>query len=239
MRIAVMQPYLFPYIGYFQLISTVDIFLFFDDVNFITQGYIHRNAIELNNTKSVFTVPLSGASQNSLISEVKIHLHEYEKWWRKFQKSLEQEYRSAPCYGNTMNMLAKVFDEPPATISALAQKSIRAACEHMGLVMDFKSTSSMDYDKGGSAQDKVLSICKILGADTYINPIGGVELYHQEDFKTNNLELYFLLSENISYSQKKEPFISSLSIIDVLMYNDRSSIKDFLKQYELVKKEQL
>ncbi|MGB7395155.1 MAG: WbqC family protein [Pricia sp.] len=239
MRTAVMQPYLFPYIGYFQLISAVDTFVFFDDVNFITQGYIHRNAIEINGKKSTFTIPLSGASQNSLINEVAIHPQEYAKWWRKFQKSLKQQYASAPYFEDTLGMLTDVFDGPPNFISTLAEKSVIAACGRLGLDVRFERSSEMDYNRMAAAQEKVLEICDILGANTYINPIGGVELYEDAEFKTNGMELYFCQSKGIEYPQKKEPFLSNLSIIDVLMYNGPGDIGQFLEQYELLKQEQL
>jgi len=239
MRTAVMQPYLFPYIGYFQLIGAVDTFVFFDDVNFITRGYIHRNAIAINAKKSIFTVPLAGASQNLMINEVSIHEHEYGKWWRKFGKTLKQQYGSAPFFKETFEMLNEVFDTPSNSIATLAEKSVIAVSNRMGLSTKFIKSSSIDYKKTGSAQAKVLDLCAFLDADTYINPVGGVELYDAAGFSKNNLELLFIQSENIAYAQKSDKFVPALSIIDVLMYNEPERIADFLKQFELIKQDQL
>ncbi|MGB6150350.1 MAG: WbqC family protein, partial [Pricia sp.] len=202
MRTAVMQPYLFPYIGYFQLICAVDTFVFFDDVSFITRGYIHRNAIAINGKKSMFTVPLAGASQNLLINEVPIHEQEYGKWWHKFGKTLKQQYGSAPFFKETFAMLNEVFDAPSSSIAALAEKSVLAASKRMGLDTKFIKSSDIDYNRTGSAQKKVLDLCAFLEADTYINPIGGVALYEDEGFAKNGLELFFIQSEPISYPQK-------------------------------------
>jgi hypothetical protein len=234
-----MQPYLFPYIGYFQLIGAVDTFVFFDDVNFITRGYIHRNAIDINGKKSIFTVPLAGASQNSPINETRIHEREYGKWWHKFQKTLKQQYGSAPFFGNTFEILNEVFDAPSNTISALAEKSVIAVCSYLGMDTRFEKASNIDYDKTGAAQEKVLDLCAFLQADTYINPIGGAELYQDADFSKNELELYFIKSGKIQYEQKTEAFLPALSIIDVLMYNGPASITGFLERYELLKQERL
>lgn len=239
MRTAVMQPYLFPYIGYFQLIGAVDTFVFFNDVNFITRGYIHRNAIDINGKKSTFTVPLSGASQNDLIKETLIHPQEYGKWWHKFSKTLKQHYGSAPFFEDIFEMLNEVLDAPPSSISSLAEKSVTSVCGYLGMETKFKDSSDIAYDRTGAAQEKVLDLCTNLQADTYINPIGGVELYEEKAFSKKNIELYFIKSGAINYSQKTDTFLPNLSIIDVLMYNDLDSITDFLRNFELLKPEQL
>ena len=236
MRIAVMQPYLFPYIGYFQLIGAVDTFVFFDDVNFITKGYIHRNAIAINGRKAMFTVPLSGASQNLLIKEVSIHGHEYGKWWQKFGKTIKQQYGSAPFFKETIEMLNEVFDTPSDSIASLAEKSVIAVSERLNLATQFTRSSRIDYDNSGTAQEKVLDICAFLKADTYINPIGGMDLYDKDGFRKKDIDLFYMRCRGITYAQKSDVFVPSLSIIDVLMYNEPERIAEFLKDFELVKK---
>ena len=231
-----MQPYLFPYIGYFQLVDAVDTFVFFDDVNFITKGYIHRNAIGINGKASMFTVPLAGASQNLLINEVSIHEHEYAKWRHKFSKTLKQQYGSAPFFKEIFGILNEVFDTPSDSIASLAEKSVRAVSERMKLTTKFTRSSHIDYYKTGTAQEKVLDICAFLKADTYINPVGGMELYENEVFQKKGIDLFFMEFNGITYPQKSDLFVSSLSIIDVLMYNEPERIADFLREFELIKK---
>jgi hypothetical protein len=239
MRTAVMQPYLFPYIGYFQLVKAVDTFIFFDDVNFITRGFIHRNSVATNGKNHLFTVPLSGASQNLQINQVEIHEGQYDKWWKKFQGTLKMNYAKAPFYNETTELVKDVFDEPPVLISSLADKSVRAISEYLGLAAGFGYSSDVDYNKEGEAQDKVLEICREYKTDTYINPIGGADLYTSTKFEAQGIKLKLLKSEETPYKQKSDVFLPSLSIIDVLMYNSKAQVGHFLDKYELVKKEQV
>src|SRR5690606_3799363 len=99
MKIAIMQPYLFPYLGYFQLINAVETFVFYDDVNFIKRGWINRNQILVDNKAALFTVPLKKASQNKLINEIDMAID--EKWLSQFFKTIEQNYKNAPYFDDT------------------------------------------------------------------------------------------------------------------------------------------
>lgn len=235
MKIAIMQPYLLPYIGYYQLVNTVDVFVFYDDVNFITKGYIHRNAILGQGAPLPFTVPLSKASQNTLIKDVQVHQGEYAKWWYKFKKTLKQNYTSAPFYDEAMNLLDGIFEKSSDSISELAEESVRSVSAYLGLDTMFKKSSELSYDRKADTEKKIMELCANLGADTYINPIGGKELYTAASFVKNNMELLFLKSKQITYPQKKEDFVPSLSIIDVLMYNDKTEILKYIEQFELIK----
>ncbi len=234
MRIAVMQPYLFPYIGYFQLVKAVDTFVFFDDVNFIKRGFIHRNTISANGKRLMFSLPLSGASQNMRIKDVEIHQGQYEKWWKKFQHTLKMNYASAPFFDQVMAIVHAVLDKPPKSISAHAAKSIELVSEYLGLTKTFKFSSEIDYSKECSAQEKILSICEQLGAREYVNPIGGSELYQKEIFDAQGTTLYFLKSTETEYPQKTTEFLATLSILDVLMYNEVTNINDMLLNHKLL-----
>lgn len=105
MKIAVMQPYLFPYIGYFQLLNAVDMFVVFDDVNFIKKGWINRNNILVNRQKYLFTVPLKDASQNKLIKEVQIA---DDGWQEKFLKTVAQSYKKAEFFDEAFALIEKL-----------------------------------------------------------------------------------------------------------------------------------
>jgi len=238
MRTAVMQPYLLPYLGYYQLVNAVDVFIFYDDVDFMTRGYINRNAIWAHGKKLTFTVPLSKASQNVLIKDVTIHPHEYESWWSKFKRTLKENYGSAPCYDETISLLEGIFDTPGKTIAELAENSILSVSDYLGMTTEFQKSSELSYNREADAEKKILELCAIYEAGTYINPMGGIKLYSPENFEKKGMELRFLESRETSYPQKTDEFVPSLSIIDVLMYNDKAEILKCLDRYELIKKEQ-
>ena len=230
-----MQPYLLPYLGYYQLVNAVDVFVFYDDVNFITKGYINRNAILAHGNILTFTVPLSKASQNVLIKDVAVHQKEYAKWWAKFKKTLTQSYTSAPFFDGTMYLMENIFQDPSHSIAVLAEKSIRTISDYLDLSTDFKKSSELSYDRNAAGEKKILELCAIFDADTYINPIGGKELYTSKSFKKKDMDLLFLKSRAVTYPQETEKFIPSLSIIDVLMHNDKTEILKLIGAYDLIK----
>ncbi len=228
-----MQPYFFPYIGYFQLINAVDKFIIYDDVNYINRGWINRNNILINGVASFIQIPLSGASQNKLINEVKI-LNE-AKWKIKFLRTIEQSYKKAPFFIAIYDLIQTQINKEHAHISGLNEVSTQAVCKYLGINTQIISGSSHYQNKHKSGQDRILDICKIENADHYINPIGGMELYDRELFDENKIKLNFIQSSAIFYPQFNNLFAPYLSIIDVLMFCEPGYIKTkLLKAYELI-----
>lgn len=234
MTAAVMQPYLFPYLGYYQLVNAVDTFVFFDDVNFINKGWINRNNILQQDKPLRFTVPLLKASQNKLINE--IELADYHKWRKEFLKTIEMSYKKAPHYSIIFNWLGEFFEKNFTHISQMAAESVSSIASLLQFSTDFKLSSSLKYTENvnQSGQSKVLNICSLLNAETYINPKNGTELYDNELFIKRGIMLHFIQMDNIVYRQlKNDPFVPNLSIIDVLMFNGLEETKSLLKQCSL------
>jgi hypothetical protein len=230
MRIAVMQPYLFPYIGYFQLINSVDKFVFYDDVNFIKNGWINRNKILINDNANYLTMPLIAASSNKLINEIKIVNKR-----RKLIKSISQAYKKAPFYNEIMPLIECCLLFDTDYISQIAQNSVETVANYIGLNVVFE-TSSKSYSNTRHLKkaERLIAICNINNASQYINAIGGMDLYSKEQFAKENIQLNFLKSLTYKYAQFKKPFVKNLSIIDILMFNSVGETKEFLDQYKLV-----
>ena len=232
-----MQPYFMPYIGYFQLIKAVDTFVFYDDVNYIKQGWINRNQILMNNAPSLFTIPLENASSNLHINQVNISKDAYIRWRKKFFKSLMASYGRAPFYTSICDLMKKSLpDNTDNTdnISNLAINSIKIIMNYLHITTQLKISSELKPTNLFSGQDRVLEICKQFNAQTYINPIGGIELYSKNDFMKENINLYFIRTNNILYKQFTDHFTPNLSIIDVLMFNSPESINEILDDYTLI-----
>lgn len=236
MRLAVMQPYIFPYLGYFQLLSAVDRFIFFDDVNFIKKGWIHRNQLLVAGQPHLFSVPLQRASQNKLIKDTYLHPSSYGRWRDTFLKTVDQNYRQAPFFPATYALLRQVLERTHETIADLAINSIESVASYVALKTDFRRSSSLPYDRSLKGQDKVRALCQQQKATTYVNLIGGIELYDGATFATHNVALYFIKSADVSYPQQGNSFVPNLSIIDVLMFNDIAQINRLLEQYTLITK---
>lgn len=225
-----MQPYLFPYIGYFQLINAVDKFVFYDDVNFIKNGWINRNRILINNAAKYLTVQLKDASAFKLIKEI-----EFTDNREKLLRTIEMAYKKAPMFPDVLPVIEDCLKFKTTQISELAIYTVMKTCGYLGLSIGFE-TSSEKYaqNRGKERADRLKAICTLNNADTYINPEGGVELYSKEDFKSSGINLFFLKSEIQSYRQFNEQFVPGLSIIDVMMFNSVDDIQKMLNQYEIV-----
>ncbi|MFG6687621.1 WbqC family protein [Mariniflexile sp. HNIBRBA6329] len=236
MTLGIMQPYIFPYIGYFQLINAVDTFVFYDDVNFIKGGWINRNRILVNNKDFMFTISLKNMSSFSLIKETLICEKKFQKNNLKFLKTIEQSYKNAPYFETIFPLLYNFLITTKAlTISELAMNSIVLVSGYLNLKTKFK-TSSLDFNKtkGLDKAERIIAISKIEKAIHYINPIGGEMLYNKKQFVAEGIEISFLKSKPITYQQFNNQFTPWLSIIDVLMFNSKEQVLDILNEYNLI-----
>ncbi|KAA3621336.1 MAG: hypothetical protein DWP94_10615 [Flavobacterium sp.] len=234
MKLAIMQPYFFPYIGYFQLIHAVDKFIFYDDVNFIKKGWINRNNILINDSAFLFSIPCKNISQNKLINEVDLFFDSNEK--ERFLRRIELAYKKADEFDNFFPVLENfILNDSSVKISELAINSVILVCEYLKLDVKFEYSSGTHSDSISFEKEKrIQHIVNKEAADIYINPIGGKELYSKEDFESKGLTLQFIESENIKYKQYHTSFVPWLSIIDVLMFNDIKESNKFIRQYKLI-----
>ena len=227
MKLAIMQPYLFPYIGYWQLIQAVDTFVVFDDVNYINRGWINRNNILIGGKSRLFTIALGGASQNRLINDIAIL-----DTFSDFVKTLRQNYSKAPFFGDVMGLVERAIAFDKANLAAFIANSISIICDYIGIGTRLLMSSDIEKDNSLKGQAKVIEICRLLGATEYINSIGGTELYDASVFAENGIELKFLKTEFATYRQFKNEFVPGLSIIDVMMFNAKEEVKEMLDDYE-------
>lgn len=227
-----MQPYIFPYIGYFQLINAVDKFVIYDDVNFINRGWINRNRILVNGKDSLFTIPLKDASQNKLINEIDVNWD--AAWKNKFLKTIEQSYKKAPFYKEGLEIIEKTLNIEDLNTSNVIFNNLKVICEYLDITTELIPSSAIYQNTDLKAQERILDICLQEKANHYINPIGGLELYDKSYFESKGLKLNFIKAKPVIYKQFKNDFVPWLSMIDVLMFNSKETIQGFLNEYELV-----
>jgi len=229
MTLAIMQPYFFPYIGYWQLISAVDTFVIYDDVNYIKQGWINRNNILGSDTNQLISLQVIGASSFKLINEVEVGNNR-----SKTLKTIELNYKKSPCFESIFPLLQEMLQCEEKNLAKFLSFSIRKICTYLEIKTNVSISSELVKNNKLKGQDKILDICQTVQATQYINAIGGQELYQKEKFFQQNLELSFIKSKQLEYPQFKLPFVANLSIIDVLMFNDKEKVKQHLTRYELV-----
>lgn len=232
MKIAIMQPYLFPYIGYFQLIYAVDKFVFLDDVNFIKKGWINRNRLRLQNKEWLFSIPCKNISQNNQICDTMVDWE--TNFTEKFLKTLQMNYSKAPFYQPVFDLVKKILSYKHKTISLLAISSILEFCDYFDLQKEFKIASNEgNYSRNLKSADRLIDIVQKENCSIYVNAIGGINLYDKTYFKQKSVDLYFLKTK-LNENYDKNHYISFFSIIDLAMYNSIDKIKNYLEQYELI-----
>lgn len=231
MKLGIMQPYFFPYIGYWQLMNAVDKYVVYDDINYIKGGWANRNNILVDGKPHRINLLLKKASPNKLFNETEI-LHDFDE--KKLLKTISIAYAKAPYYNEVFPLITQILNNTEICLSKYLIDSFKIINQYIGITTDLIVSSELKKDCSLKGEDKVIHICKLLNADEYYNAIGGTELYNRERFAENNIELHFLKTNDIIYPQFKNEFVPNLSIIDMMMFNSKEQIKNMLEEFTLV-----
>lgn len=229
MIVGIMQPYFFPYIGYFQLINAVDQFIIYDDVNYIKQGWINRNRILLDGRVHYLTLNLRGASSYKKINEIQIEINP-----NKLLKTIYQAYNKAPYFSDVFTLIEKIINHEEVNLAKFVINSLNEVTKYLEIETKLEISSILSIEKELKAEDRIIAICKYFSATDYYNAIGGRKIYSKEKFEKNGLNLKFIKTLNVIYKQFNHEFVPSLSTIDMMFFNSRQKIKEYLLEYELI-----
>lgn len=227
-----MQPYFFPYIGYFQLIAAVDQFIVYDNIKYTKKGWINRNRMLQNGKDVMFSLPLKNDSDSLDVCERELAA-EFNR--DKLLSQFKGAYGRAPYFAQTFTLLEQVVRYEDANLFRFLHHSIVKTCEHLGITTEIRKSSEIAIDHSLKSQDKVLALCGAVGASTYVNASGGMELYSRETFCGKGIDLKFIKSKPFGYAQFGDEFVPWLSIIDVMMFNPLETIQNCIStNYELI-----
>ena len=232
-RLAIMQPYFMPYIGYFQLINSVDEFIIYDNIQYTKKGWINRNRILVNGNDQLITLPIKKDSDYLDVVDRSLS----ESWHRdknKILNTIKSCYNKSPFFKETYTLIEQCLDVSDMNLFQFIYQTILILNDFLDIKTKMIISSDINIDHSLKSQDKVLALCKARNADMYINSIGGMELYDKTTFKQNDIELNFIKTNSIRYKQFNHEFIPWLSIIDVLMFNSKETVQQYLKEYSLV-----
>lgn len=230
--IAIMQPYFFPYIGYFQLIQAVDQFIIYDNIQYTKKGWINRNRLLRNGGDVLFSVPLKKDSDFLDIKDREVAA-EFNKC--KLLNQFREAYRHAPYFEQVFALIEAVILAKESNLFRFVHNSIVKTCQYLAIETEIVVSSNLQTDHFLHGSDKVVSICKHAGADIYVNAIGGQELYSKEEFSVQNIQLKFLKPMPFNYRQFNNEFVPWLSIIDVMMFNSKDQvIENIRNNYVLI-----
>ena len=230
-KLAIMQPYFMPYIGYLQLMAAVDRFVLFDDVGFINRGWINRNRILVGGREHMITIPLRAASQNLLINQIAVS--DDVAWRGKLLKTIDQSYRKAPFHAETMPLVQDIVGCPDPMLAPFLRHSLSALHAWLDLPCQLVATSAHYDNQHLKGAQRIVDICRQEQASVYVNAPGGRDLYAPADFAAHGIALRFLKPRLDVYDQGTAPFTPGLSIIDVLMQQGRAATRHALFSAEL------
>lgn len=227
-----MQPYFLPYIGYFQLIASVDQFIIYDNIKYTKKGWFNRNRILLNGRDVLFSLPLKSDSdfRNVIERELADNFNR-----EKLLNQLEGAYNKAPYFQDAFPIIKSIVLNPGNNLFDYIYSSIIHLCKCLHINTEIKISSQIPINHSLKGSSKVIEICKFLGGSTYINPIGGLNLYEKSHFKSNQLQLLFIKPNDFQYNQFEHPFVPWLSIVDLLMFNSIDLLSDRIHHgYDLI-----
>lgn len=236
MKLGIMQPYFFPYLGYFSLIKATDKWIVFDTAQYVNRSWINRNRIIDPNSDGwkFFTCPVKKHPLKTAINAVNIQNE--QDWINKILAQLGFYKKFAPYYDQVIDFLKIVFSSEQSKLIDLNIRTLRATCEYIGINFNYELLSQMNlnFEPVKEADEWGLNICKALDVTEFINPEGGQSFVDRKKYERNNISIKFLEFGHPTYEQKKDGFIPGLSILDSMMFNTPEEINQMLNVYKLV-----
>ena len=228
-----MQPYFLPYIGYFHLMNSVDEFVIYDNIKYTKKGWINRNKILVNNNDKIITLPIKKDSDYLNIKD-RVLADSWGQEKKKLLNLIKSSYKKSPYFNKVFPVINSCLESPNTNLFEFILNSLHLLISYLGINTKITISSNINIDHTLKSKNKVISICKKLNANTYINAIGGQELYNDKDFKNEGIDLKFIKSSFLKYKQYNNEFVPWLSILDVLMFNKKQDISNYLNNYTLI-----
>lgn len=229
---AIMQPTFLPWMGYFDLIDRVDQFVFLDDAQVLKRSWGVRNRIAGANGEAFLSVPLSGHSQKADCTFANTRLAPEPKWRKTHLATIRHTYGKAPFFAEEFPHLEALLNAGHETIGALNMAFITEASKRMGIATPFIKASKLDGVEGRK-DDRLLSICCAIGAEDYLAAQGSAAYIEQEResgaFAGSGVTLHYHNFEHPTYPQAADPFISHMSVVDLLMHCGAEAALDIIR----------
>lgn len=226
MKVAIMQPYFLPYLGYFQLVAAVDAFVVYDDIKFTKRGWINRNRILANGRAEIVTVPVAKGSDALDVCERELAA-DYLTQRAKLERRIAAAYGKAPFFATAMPIVSACLATPERNLFRFLHHTLLTVLNHLRVRTPVYISSSLGVPRTLRGQDRVIAICAKLGATCYVNAPGGRELYDHPSFEAAGMGLRFLEPFLPSYQQFGQFFVPALSVIDPLMFNPLGQLQSW------------
>jgi len=231
MKLGIMQPYFLPYIGYWQLINAVDKFIIYDNIEYTKGGWFNRNRILVNGRDAYITISLKKDSDYLSVNQ-RLLADEFNR--QKLLNQIKGSYIKSPYYKDIFPLLEDIIMCQEKNLFDFLLYSIEKIVDLLHINTKLIVSSSLNINHSLKNTNKVLEICRELGADTYYNAIGGQKLYDKMEFMEKGIDLKFIKTDTVEYKQFGSLFVPNLSIVDVLMFNSVDEVNMMLDKYTLI-----
>ena len=229
MKLAVMQPYFIPYLGYFDLVNMVDLWIVYDVSQYVRHGWMNRNRV-LHPASGwrYITAPVKKYRLGTPIREIELAAE--VDWKTKLFRQLEHYRMDAPYYDAVIDLLKENLDASQNLLAHFNTRLIRSLCARLGISTPIRIYSEMNLPIGPvrSIEELALAFCRALGATEYINRPGGAAQFHDGTFAANGIKLTIQNFTNMTYTCGRFRFEPDMSIVDVMMWNSPEAIKRHL-----------
>ena len=232
MKLGILQPYLFPYIGYFQLVRTVDAVVIYDDAQWMKGGWINRNRYLVEGSHRFFTLPVAQGAVAESINQ-RVFAADVDHHKQRIIRQMAYSYGKAPHFDAVLALVERCFACNETNVAKFLLNTLRESCSLLDIRTPLVLASEMEKKEGLRAEERVLDINRVMGSSHYINPIGGIGLYDRARFDARGVRLSFLRPRQITYSQLGGAFVPSLSILDVMMFNSHEELSSLLGEFDL------
>ena len=223
------QPYLLPYLGYWQLIHAADRFLIADDYDFIKAGWVNRNRILLNGAPYYLRVEMVEHTPSRLIMDKRVAMK--PAWLNDKLRTLEMAYHRAPFFAQGYALAERILTYPERNLALFLEHSIQEVCAYLGITTPISRSSELTGNSRFRREERIYDFCARLGADTYINLPGGQKLYDYGAFAAHGIRLRFIQPILKPYKQFGDRFVERLSILDAIMFNPPDALHAMLDDF--------
>ena len=228
MRVTILQPSYLPWLGFFEQMSRSDKFVLLDDVQYTRRDWRNRNRIRVRENWIWLTVPVQQKSRFSQ-SLLETRIDNSVSWRRKHLETLRQHYCKAPFFEKYFPRCQQVYEKDWTFLFDLCLETINLIKEEMGIETPLLRSSEMKLS--GEKTERLVSICRELGATHYLSGESGSNYIAEEGFSSQGIALEYQNYEHPVYPQRYTGFVPHLSAID-LLFNCGEQSLGILKQDE-------
>lgn len=229
-----MQPYFFPYMGHFSLVAACEKWVVFDDSQYTSRSWMNRNRVLHPSAGwSYINLPVHKTGLNSKIKDVLVV--DKKDSWLRVRAQLAHYKNKAPFYNQVLSIVDEAFSVESHRLVDINVSSIKSVCRYLNVAFDYTISSrvNFDYSTVREADDWAFVITRQMGGEQYVNPSSGRHLFSRKKYIEGGIDLLFHEFEPFVYDCGQFKFESSLSILDVLMWNTVESVRSGLSCFKL------